>query len=157
MHSAIFLAIGLHRKGVEEVEKEPQLPFGQVLVLFVEAVRKIRKWLGDVQRAAISASLAPPAVPTSAATLSMASARVALAIGDIDMELDAAGMGVREGLRDKEKQYKEIISTITQTTKYPSHSPHHSRISELLGVVPRMCFRCCLATWLQRLVLSVWS
>ncbi|KZP07493.1 DUF699-domain-containing protein [Athelia psychrophila] len=103
VQSAILLAIGLQRKSVEEVEKELQLPVAQTLALFVKAVRKISKRLGDVQKAAISASLAP-AASTSAVALPMASARVAPAMGDIDMELDAAGMGVQEGLRDKEKQ-----------------------------------------------------
>ena len=101
VQSAILLAIGLQRKSVEEVEKELQLPIAQTLALFVKTVRKISKRLGDVQKAAISATL--PSGDASASTLPMAAgARVAPAMGDVDMELDAAGMEVEAGLRDRD-------------------------------------------------------
>ncbi|KAF7978671.1 hypothetical protein HWV62_45204 [Athelia sp. TMB] len=98
VQSAILLAIGLQRKSVEEVERELQLPVAQTLALFVKTVRKISKRLGDVQKAAISATL-----PSNDPSVSMAAgARVAPAMGDINMELDAAGMEAEAGLRDRD-------------------------------------------------------
>ncbi|KZP31024.1 DUF1726-domain-containing protein [Athelia psychrophila] len=93
VQSAILLATGLQRNSVE-AEKELQLPVAQTLALFVKAVHKISKRLGDVQKATISASLAPTA------------SKLAAAHGE-----RTPGMGVQEGVRGKEKQ-RAMINTL---------------------------------------------
>ncbi|KAF7971384.1 hypothetical protein HWV62_21298 [Athelia sp. TMB] len=98
VQSAILLAIGLQRKNVDEEERELQLPVAQTLALFLKTMRKISKRLGDVQKAAISAT-----VPSTDPSVSMAAgARVAPTMVNIDMKLDAAGMEVEAGLRDRD-------------------------------------------------------
>ncbi|EJD45688.1 DUF699-domain-containing protein [Auricularia subglabra TFB-10046 SS5] len=60
VQSAILLALGLQRKSIEDVEAELQLPVSQALALFVKALRKISKYLHDIQRSAVAATLPGP-------------------------------------------------------------------------------------------------
>ncbi|KAF9458787.1 DUF699-domain-containing protein [Collybia nuda] len=68
VQSAILLAVGLQRKGVEDVEAELQLPVSQTLALFSKIIRKITKRLVDTQKAAISATMPAPAPGPSSST-----------------------------------------------------------------------------------------
>ncbi|KAG5219845.1 DUF699-domain-containing protein [Salix suchowensis] len=61
IQSSILIALGSQRKSVEDVETELQLHVSQILALFAKIVRKASNKLIDIQKAAISADLSPPA------------------------------------------------------------------------------------------------
>lgn len=91
----------MQRKTIEEVETELQLPSSQLLALFAKAVRKVSKYLQDLQRSAISAELPAPVDPEQNGRLNLAP--VAKSIED---ELREAGKEVNE---EEKARRRELI------------------------------------------------
>ena len=59
---AVLLAIGLQRKGIEDLEKELSLPSAQVMAMFIKVIKKASTAFGEIEKAAIQKEL--PSQPT---------------------------------------------------------------------------------------------
>ncbi|KAA1475694.1 DUF699-domain-containing protein [Dentipellis sp. KUC8613] len=105
IQSSILLGMGLQRKTVEEVEAELQLPVSQALALFVKLVRKVTTKLFDIQKAAISATMATPAAPGESRIGAVETLQVAHDQGlkSMEAELNEAGGEVTDALREKQR------------------------------------------------------
>ncbi|KZV81944.1 DUF699-domain-containing protein [Exidia glandulosa HHB12029] len=103
VQSAILLALGLQRKSIEDVEAELQLPVSQSLALFVKALRKISKYLHDIQRSAVAATLPGPATLDRGSMLSRSGPTV---VREMEEELVQAG---KDALDDDERRRRREV------------------------------------------------
>jgi len=132
VQSSILLGLGLQRKPIEELEvrdplfhfsfaallnkkylcliqAELQLPVSQTLALFAKIIRKISRYLMDIQKAAISAELPQPtiSVPTAASHMDEAnlSQDPKSVTAVIEQELDEAGSDALNAVRERQKEF----------------------------------------------------
>ncbi|TFK22700.1 DUF699-domain-containing protein [Coprinopsis marcescibilis] len=112
VQSSILLALGLQRKSIEDVERELQLPVNQALALLVKIVRKISKRLVEVQKVAISATV-PDLREGGTRVVEIAGGgkeewKASVNAG-IEQELDEAGAGIQNEMREKQKALLESL------------------------------------------------
>ncbi|OBZ68966.1 hypothetical protein A0H81_11153 [Grifola frondosa] len=103
VQSSILLAMGSQRKTIEDVETELQIPVSQALALFVKVIKKITKYLLDIQKAAISAEIPEQPPVMSRVDVDGASTSWKPVETSLEEELEEAGNEVTKALREKQR------------------------------------------------------
>jgi N-acetyltransferase 10 len=103
---AILLAIGLQRKGIDDLEKEFSLPSGQVLAMFIKIVKKTSTAFRDIEKAAVEKDI--PRDPTENGDRSVLEKFVPLE-KDLEEDLEEAGNEAVSALREKQR---ELINSL---------------------------------------------
>jgi N-acetyltransferase 10 len=103
---AILLAIGLQRKGIDDLEKEFSLPSGQVLAMFIKIVKKTSTAFRDIEKAAVEKEI--PRDPTENGDRSVLEKFVPLE-KDLEEDLEEAGNEAVSALREKQR---ELINSL---------------------------------------------
>jgi len=102
---AILLAIGLQRKGVDEMEKELSLPAGQVMAMFIKVIKKASSAFREIEKAAVEKEI--PAEPEKGNA--NGEDRFAPLAEDLDEEMEEAGNEVVSALKEKQR---ELINSL---------------------------------------------
>jgi len=103
---AILLAIGLQRKGIDDLEKELSLPSGQVMAMFIKVIKKTCTAFREIEKAAIEKEI--PEMPKANGHGSGAEKFIPLE-QELDEDLDEAGDEVASALREKQR---ELINSL---------------------------------------------
>jgi len=103
---AILLAIGLQRKGIDEMEKELSLPASQVMAMFIKVIKKASSAFREIEKAAMEQEI--PAEPKKDGTTNGAE-RFAPLEEDLDEEMEEAGNEVVSALKEKQR---ELINSL---------------------------------------------
>ena len=103
---AILLAIGLQRKGIDELEKELSLPAGQVMAMFIKVIKKVSSAFREIEKAAVEKEI--PAEPQKNGRTN-GEERFAPLEEDLDEEMEEAGNEVVSALKEKQR---ELINSL---------------------------------------------
>ena len=103
---AILLAIGLQRKGVDEMEKELSLPTGQVMAMFIKVIKKASSAFREIEKAAVEKEI--PAEPEKNGKVN-GEDKFAPLEEDLDEEMEEAGNEVVSALKEKQR---ELINSL---------------------------------------------
>jgi N-acetyltransferase 10 len=103
---AILLAIGLQRKGVDEMEKELSLPTGQVMAMFIKVIKKASSAFREIEEAAMGKEI--PVEPEKNGKVN-GEDRFAPLEEDLDEEMEEAGNEVVSALKEKQR---ELINSL---------------------------------------------
>lgn len=103
---AILLAVGLQRKGLEEVESELKLPGAQVLAMFQKVVRKVATHFRGLLAMAISEGL-----PVEQRGVREEDGEMRPVEQTLEEDLEEGGEEVMESLREREAK-REIINSL---------------------------------------------
>jgi N-acetyltransferase 10 len=104
---AILLAIGLQRKGIDELEKELSLPSGQVMAMFIKVIKKVSTAFREIEKAAVEMEM--PMESTKNANSNGEEERFIPLEQDLDEEMEEAGIEVVSALREKQR---ELINSL---------------------------------------------
>lgn len=118
---AIFLALGLQHRTVDDLERELALPSSQILALFNKSMRKIAAHLREIQEQAIAATLPAAAAPSPSS--SAAASRPAITT---PLEDDLDGYRIRSTAQDWNDVLRggdRVPSTISVKKPAPVGSP----------------------------------
>jgi N-acetyltransferase 10 len=110
---AILLAIGLQRKGIDDLEKELSLPSGQVMAMFVKVIKKTCTAFRDIQKAAIEKEL--PKEPKMNG-VSNGTEKFAPLEQELNEDLEEAGNEAVFALREKQR---ELINSLDLQKYWP--------------------------------------
>jgi N-acetyltransferase 10 len=110
---AIILAIGLQRKGIDELEKELSLPSGQVMAMFIKIVKKVSTTFRAIEKSAFEEEM--PHKPQGPGTLNEDERYLPLE-QSLDDEMEEAGNQVVSALKEKQR---ELINSL-DLQKYPA-------------------------------------
>jgi N-acetyltransferase 10 len=102
---AILLAIGLQRKGIDELEKELSLPSGQVMAMFIKVIKKVSTAFREIEKSALEEEI--PHEPQGNGVTNEDERFLPLE-QSLDDEMEEAGNEVVSAL--KEKQHELINS-----------------------------------------------
>lgn len=112
---AIALAIGLQRKGIDDLEKELSLPSGQVMAMFIKIIKKVSSGFREIEKAALMEELPAEQKANGAGDDDTAFAPLE---DDLDVEMEEAGTEAISALKEKQR---ELISSL-DLQKYSSLS-----------------------------------
>jgi N-acetyltransferase 10 len=108
---AIALAIGLQRKGIDDLEKELSLPSGQVMAMFIKIIKKVSSGFRQIEKAALMEEL-----PAEQKANGVGDDDTAFA--HLDVEMEEAGNEAISALKEKQR---ELINSL-DLQKYSSLS-----------------------------------
>lgn len=107
--AAIFLAIGLQYKSVEEIEQELTLPVNQILALFNKSIRKVNQYFHSILEQAVSKSM-PSSKQIELTPLKK----------DLDEELEEIGNEVKSQYKRHSDEMEEINQLVNMNQKIPN-------------------------------------
>jgi len=99
---AILLAIGLQRKGIDDLEKELSLPSGQLLAMFIKIVKKVSSTFREIQKTALMEEL--PAEQKANGHDDGGGKIFAPLEADLDVEMEEAGNEAVSALKEKQRE-----------------------------------------------------
>lgn len=103
---AIALAIGLQRKGIDDLEKELSLPSGQLMAMFIKIIKKVSSAFREIEKTALMDEL--PAEQRENGAVNDETAFAPLE-EDLDEEMEEAGNEAVSALKEKQR---ELINSL---------------------------------------------
>ena len=103
---AIALAIGLQRKGIDDLEKELSLPSGQLMAMFIKIIKKVSSAFREIEKTALMDEL--PAEQRENGAVNDETAFAPLE-EDLDEEMEEAGNEAISALKEKQR---ELINSL---------------------------------------------
>jgi N-acetyltransferase 10 len=103
---AILLAIGLQRKGIDDLEKELSLPSGQLMAMFIKIIKKVSSSFREIEKTALMEEL--PAEQKTNGEVDGENTFAPLE-EDLDEEMQEAGNEVVSALKEKQR---ELINSL---------------------------------------------
>jgi N-acetyltransferase 10 len=103
---AIALAIGLQRKGIDDLEKELSLPSGQLMAMFIKIIKKVSSAFREIEKSALMDEL--PAEQRENGAVNDETAFAPLE-EDLDEEMEEAGNEAVSALKEKQR---ELINSL---------------------------------------------
>ena len=105
---AILLAIGLQRKGIDDLEKELSLPSGQIMAMFIKIIKKVSSAFREIQKTALMEEV-PAEQKTNGDVDGEEKAPFAPLEEDLDEEMEEAGNEAVSALKEKQR---ELINSL---------------------------------------------
>jgi N-acetyltransferase 10 len=99
---AILLAIGLQRKGIDDMEKELSLPSGQVMAMFIKIIKKVSTAFREIEKAALEKEI--PREPQGSGDLNGGVETFVALEQELDDEMEEAGNEVVSALKEKQRE-----------------------------------------------------
>ena len=99
---AILLAIGLQRKGIDDMEKELSLPSGQVMAMFIKIIKKVSTAFREIEKAAVEKEI--PREPQGNGDLNGGMETFVPLEQELDDEMEEAGNEVVSALKEKQRE-----------------------------------------------------
>jgi N-acetyltransferase 10 len=104
---AILLAIGLQRKGIDDLEKELSLPSGQLMAMFIKIIKKVSSTFREIEKTALMEAL--PADQKMNGQADGSDKIFAPLEEDLDVEMEEAGNEAVSALKEKQR---ELINSL---------------------------------------------
>lgn len=102
---AILLAIGLQRKGIDDLEKELSLPSGQVMAMFIKIIKKSSHAFREIEKAAVEKEIPKDTTTNGSNGID----KFVPLEQELDEELEEAGNEAVSALREKQR---ELINSL---------------------------------------------
>jgi N-acetyltransferase 10 len=99
---AILLAIGLQRKGIDDMEKELSLPSGQVMAMFIKIIKKVSTAFREIEKAALEKEI--PHEPQNNGDFGDVVKTFVPLEQELDDEMEEAGNEVVSALKEKQRE-----------------------------------------------------
>jgi N-acetyltransferase 10 len=103
---AILLAIGLQRKGIDDLEKELSLPSGQVMAMFIKVIKKVSTTFREIEETALGKEI--PQAPEENGDINGNGIFVPIE-ENLDDEMEEAGNEALSALKEKQR---ELINSL---------------------------------------------
>lgn len=108
VQSAIFLAIGLQHKNIDEISKELNLPSNQAIAMFAKIMRKISVYFRQLQAESIGETLPNTAQSEQIAEMNGEEVKgynAAEALDQMDDDLEEAGSEAVQAMRERQREF----------------------------------------------------
>ena len=99
---AILLAIGLQRKGIDDMEKELSLPSGQVMAMFIKIIKKVSTAFREIEKAALEKEI--PREPQNNGDFKGVVETFVPLEQELDDEMEEAGNEVVSALKERQRE-----------------------------------------------------